>query len=232
MQKLAMTAKAPSPQVLLFASAMLITCCTPSLQVALSQTLPALPDDPLFDSQWYLFSAEDARGQPGSINAVAAWEHVEPAEPVMVAVLGGGINFTHPDLVDNIWSNPHEARNLRDDDDNGFIDDLHGWDFASNDCNPVSQPYSDQNDHDSNDYAPVSHMGTSWSAPIAAAIAATLISQEPELTPEQVSERLRRCSVRHESMSGKLGGGRIDMLRTITNRAGGSSSSILTNTEP
>ena len=67
------------------------------------------------------------------------------------------------------------------------------------------------------EYAPVPNMGTSWAAPIAAAVAATLLSQEPGLTPNQIIERIRRCSVMHESMRGKLGGGRIDMLRVIRN---------------
>ncbi len=119
-------------------------CCISQIAVAQTQ-----PNDPLFNSQWYLFSAADHRGQPGSINAVAAWEFIHPAEPITIAILGAGLNFTHPDLAENVWKNDKETQNLMDDDGNGFVDDINGWDFASNDNNPVSEPYSDNQDHDS-----------------------------------------------------------------------------------
>jgi hypothetical protein len=277
---------------------------------------------------------------------------------VVVAVVGAGFNFTHPDLADNIWENPHEMLNTRDDDGNGFVDDLNGWDFASNDMNPVSQPFLDQDDHDTmvasligavpdnelgiagiarnvrlmpirvagevnspedavveglryairhgakvivctidvsqllprivpvlreaeqagvlyvcpagnreghdideelmeiselsnvlivagslrdGSLAPLAFgrraqiaapcselsllsfnryvaapMGTSWAAAVAGAVAATLISQEPQLTPREVIERIQSCSIMDDTMRDTLGGGRIDMLRVVT----------------
>ena len=52
---------------------------------------------------------------------------------VVVGVIDEGINFAHPDLGTNIWTNPFEiANNGIDDDGNGFVDDIHGWDFVSN----------------------------------------------------------------------------------------------------
>jgi subtilisin family serine protease len=57
-----------------------------------------------------------------------------PAEPIIVAVIDSGIDITHPDLKDVIWTNPKEAagKDGVDDDGNGFVDDLHGWNFIGN----------------------------------------------------------------------------------------------------
>lgn len=62
---------------------------------------------------------------------------------VVVAVIDSGVQYTHPDLKNNIWINPGEiANNGRDDDGNGYVDDVYGWDFYNNDKDP-----SDDNDH-------------------------------------------------------------------------------------
>lgn len=50
-----------------------------------------------------------------------------------VVVVDEGIDVSHPDLVDNIWTNPFDPVNGIDDDGNGFVDDVHGWDFVNND---------------------------------------------------------------------------------------------------
>lgn len=114
-------------------------------------------NDPMFPRQWHLFGPEDPRGKPGSINAVGAWEFVRPAPPVVVALLDSGVNWHHPDLAANIWENPGEMGrdaemnpkqfNGVDDDGDGYADDYHGWDFASNDYNPNSEPEEDNVDH-------------------------------------------------------------------------------------
>ena len=52
---------------------------------------------------------------------------------IIVAVIDGGLDISHPALADFIWTNPREqAGNGRDDDRNGYIDDIHGWNFLGN----------------------------------------------------------------------------------------------------
>lgn len=78
-------------------------------------------------------------------NAEAAWlEDVTGSHDVIVGVIDDGVNIAHEDLADNIWVNPFEiAGDGVDNDGNGFVDDVHGWNFL-NDTNNV---YSSGDDH-------------------------------------------------------------------------------------
>lgn len=82
------------------------------------------PDDPSYSSQWAL----------PMINAPGAWDVTTGSDEIVVAVLDTGAQINHPDLADNIWVNPFEiAGNGIDDEGNGFIDDVYGWDFGGGD---------------------------------------------------------------------------------------------------
>lgn len=82
-----------------------------------------LPNDPYYNKQWYL----------SRIKAPAAWEKINSSPSITIAVVDSGIDIKHPDLKDNIWTNEKEvADNGIDDDHNGFIDDVNGWDFVLN----------------------------------------------------------------------------------------------------
>lgn len=85
-------------------------------------------NDRLFDTQWSL----DNNDQEGvDLHVTEAWE-IETGNPdVLVAVIDMGFDFSHEDLQANIWHNPGEiAGNGIDDDNNGYIDDIVGWDFV------------------------------------------------------------------------------------------------------
>jgi subtilisin family serine protease len=85
------------------------------------------PNDPLFGEQGFL----------RQIHAPEAWTQSLGFEGVTVAVIDTGVDLDHPDLRDNIWRNVREvAGNGIDDDLNGFVDDVHGWDFVDNDNDP------------------------------------------------------------------------------------------------
>lgn len=86
-----------------------------------------VPNDPFFSYQYYL----------NSIYAPAAWDMVRGDSSIAIAVVDVGVDWDHPDLVEKIWSNHGEiAGNGLDDDNNGYIDDIRGWDFNGNDNDP------------------------------------------------------------------------------------------------
>lgn len=87
-------------------------------------THSGIPDDPDYSLLWGM----------DRIGAPAAWA-TTTGNDVVVAVIDEGIDVNHPDLAANIWSNPGEIPgNGIDDDQNGKVDDVHGWDFANQDA--------------------------------------------------------------------------------------------------
>jgi len=95
------------------------------------------PNDPSFSSQWGLYNPSPERCD---IHAPEAWDLARGSSDQVIGVIDSGCQIDHPDLVDNIWTNPDEiADNGIDDDGNGYVDDIHGWDFLHND-NTVYDP--------------------------------------------------------------------------------------------
>lgn len=96
------------------------------------------PNDPYFSSYGSWGQAYDDLWGIKKIGAPAAWDTTSGAG-IVVAVVDTGIDFTHPDISANIWTNPGEIPgNGIDDDGNGYVDDVHGWDFiGSKYTNPV-----------------------------------------------------------------------------------------------
>ncbi|MFA5619797.1 MAG: S8 family serine peptidase [Weeksellaceae bacterium] len=94
------------------------------------------PDDPLFPQQWQYYQANDK-----DIDADEAWEVTTgglntDGKEIVVAVIDDGINADHPDLAANLWVNHAEIPgNGIDDDENGYIDDIHGWHVYFNNGN-------------------------------------------------------------------------------------------------
>jgi thermitase len=101
------------------------------------------PDDSFYALQWGLENSgqtvDGRAGTPGAdIGAPAAWDLTIGSSTVDVAVIDSGIALDHSDLAPNLWQNRGEGATPdgRDDDGNGFIDDLHGWDFVQADAEP------------------------------------------------------------------------------------------------
>lgn len=82
--------------------------------------------DPLFTKQWGM----------KDIGVESAWR-VNAGKKIVVAVIDTGVDYTHEDLLPNLWRNPKEIPdNNIDDDNNGYVDDIVGWDFLSKDNKP------------------------------------------------------------------------------------------------
>jgi subtilisin family serine protease/subtilisin-like proprotein convertase family protein len=100
------------------------------------------PNDPFLGQQWsHDNSGQLILGSPGTagadISSIAAWDVTIGSGDVIIAVIDTGVDYTHPDLAGNMWTNPGEiAGNGIDDDGNGFVDDIHGWDFGEQDNDP------------------------------------------------------------------------------------------------
>ena len=98
----------------------------------------ALPNDPRFSEQWAL---RNTSVTTADIDAEQAWDTTTGSANVVVGVVDEGIDINHADLAANIWTNPADvAGNGVDDDTNGFVDDIHGWDFAHNDNSVYDGP--------------------------------------------------------------------------------------------
>jgi subtilisin family serine protease len=106
------------------------------------------PNDPGYSSLWGLHNTgQSVNGTTGAadadIDAPEAWDITTGSSSVIVAVLDSGVDYNHPDISGNIWRNAREiASNGTDDDGNGYIDDIRGWDFVDNDNAPM-----DSNQH-------------------------------------------------------------------------------------
>ena len=85
-------------------------------------------------SLWGMYGPSTSPANQFGSNAAAAWAAGEVGNSaVYVGVIDEGIQFTHPDLNGQVWTNPFEILgNGIDDDGNGYKDDIHGWDFAGN----------------------------------------------------------------------------------------------------
>ncbi len=100
-----------------------------------------IPNDPRYSEQY----------QWPITSAPAAWDYQRGSGATVIAIVDSGVQLDHPDLRSKIWFNPGEIPdNSIDDDGNGFIDDVNGWDFINNNNDPNPEP--DGEDEDDNGY--------------------------------------------------------------------------------
>ena len=110
------------------------------------------PNDPLFEQQHYL----------KQIKATEAWDIQRNANDIVVAVIDTGVDFSNPELINSAWVNKKEvANNGIDDDKNGYVDDINGWNFIENNNNSGPHFYSD-----------ITRIGVSHGTAVAGVIAA------------------------------------------------------------
>jgi serine protease len=100
-----------------------------------------IPGDTYFNLQWGARNTgQSVNGDPGASGAdarvSAAWDTTTGSSSLIIAVIDTGTQWSHPDLAPNIWSNPGEVADGIDNDGNGYIDDVRGWDFYDRDNNP------------------------------------------------------------------------------------------------
>lgn len=106
-----------------------VLTAAPDAVVRLQQTMP---NDTSYSSLYGMTK----------IGAPTAWDTTTGASNFVVAVIDSGVDYTHPDLAANMWKNPGEtAGDGIDNDGNGYVDDVYGWDFANDD----SDPFDDNN---------------------------------------------------------------------------------------
>ncbi len=98
-----------------------------------------IPNDPSFGSDWGLNNTGQTGGTADAdIDAPEAWDTARGTGQHIVGIIDTGVLYTHPDLAANIWTNAGEiAGDGIDNDANGYVDDVHGYDFANNDGDPV-----------------------------------------------------------------------------------------------
>ncbi|HSJ03975.1 MAG TPA: S8 family serine peptidase, partial [Verrucomicrobium sp.] len=96
------------------------------------------PNDPSFGTLWNLRNTGQSGGVAGAdVNALTAWSVSVGSANVVVGVIDTGMDMDHPDLAANLWTNAGEIPNDGiDNDSNGYIDDVHGWNFVKNTNTP------------------------------------------------------------------------------------------------
>ncbi len=139
-----------------------------------------IPNDPHFGKQWGFHNTGQASGTPDAdIDGPEGWDLQMGNGNIIVAIVDSGIDYNHQDLATRIWINRIEDINGNlvvdpsdfngiDDDGNGYIDDLRGWNFILNNSNPMDDHYNSHGTHcagiaGANTFNNVGVAGTLWS---------------------------------------------------------------------
>jgi subtilisin family serine protease len=134
MQRLTVTSGASVPEVIAqLASDQAVELVEPNYKVyAFEASRSVEPNDLAWPTLWGM----------NKIQSPAAWVQTTGSDQVLVAVIDTGVDYTHRDLAPNIWTNPKEIHNGKDDDGNGIVDDVHGARFCGSE--PSGDPRDDQ----------------------------------------------------------------------------------------
>lgn len=94
-------------------------------------------NDPSLSAQWHYINNGDVSVatsvyKGADINVADVWRSLTTGDnSIIVAVVDEGVKYSHPDLAGNIWTNPNETEDGKDSDGNGYVDDIHGYNFVS-----------------------------------------------------------------------------------------------------
>ena len=163
MERLVREGRAESPRPLLAASAVAARVTPSGIRdlllepgVRIIRWDPPVPEERMVDrgpepaGGWGAIQGEPGRDDPqvwwqlDAVNAPECWSAGYDGSGVIVAVLDSGVDYEHPDLAPRIFSNSAEIPgNAIDDDENGFVDDVRGWDFVDGDNDPMGFGVSD-----------------------------------------------------------------------------------------
>lgn len=95
------------------------------------------PNDPMFGEQWSLENTGQREGKSGAdIHAAKAWAKTHGSRDVVIAVLDSGVDYTHSDLIHNMWTRPANISAYTDD-QLGLVDDVHGYNAVNNSGDPM-----------------------------------------------------------------------------------------------
>jgi subtilisin family serine protease len=101
--------------------------------------VPVLPHDPQFNDQWALSNSGQRGGKQGAdISATLAWATTTGTDKVVVAVLDSGVDYTHEDLIQNMWMRPASMAPYHDE-ELGTIDDEHGFNAIESATDPMDE---------------------------------------------------------------------------------------------
>jgi len=99
------------------------------------------PNDTYLADQWYVHDPDG-----GDVHLPEAWDVEKGGSSVTIGIMDTGVDLGHPDLATKIWVNPGEIPgNGLDDDGDGYVDDVNGWDFGNDDADPNPEPMFDPN---------------------------------------------------------------------------------------
>ncbi|SDT06310.1 S8 family peptidase [Pseudomonas oryzae] len=110
----------------------------------------ANPDDPYLSNLWGMLGAATAPANANGSGALALWNAgLRCDSQVVVGIIDEGLMVSHPDLQANVWVNPGEYGKTVgvDDDGNGYVDDIHGWDFNGKDASVYDGSADDHGSH-------------------------------------------------------------------------------------
>ena len=103
------------------------------------QPFATFPNDTYLADQWYVQDPDD-----GDVDLPEAWDLEKGSSTIRIGIMDTGVDIGHPDLATHIWANPGEVPgDALDNDGNGYVDDVNGWDFGDDDSDPNPEPIFD-----------------------------------------------------------------------------------------